>query len=164
MVTVAPPRTWVYALRLPHDPRAARVARMTVRAALLGHGMGEVLDTVELLTSELVTNAYRHTKGPASLRLTALSDGRLRVGVWDSHPYIPAPFGRPPRDRVPTAPADADGGRGLFLVERYADSWGGWPLGGDLLGRGAGKLLWFEVGGGGCWLWRRSAGYGASIF
>ncbi|MFF8946516.1 ATP-binding protein [Streptomyces sp. NPDC014864] len=147
MVTVALPDTWVYALRLPHDPRAARVARMTVRAALNSHGRKEVLDAVELLTSELVTNAYRHTRGPASLRLTALSGGRLRVGVWDSHPHIPAPFDGPPRDRVPPAPAGAEGGRGLFLVQQYADSWGGWALGGDLLGRGAGKLLWFEVGG-----------------
>lgn len=89
MVTVALPDTWVYALRLPHDPRAARVARMTVRAALHGHGMREVLDTVELLTSELVTNAYLHGKGPSSLRLTALGDGRLRVGLWDRCPRIP---------------------------------------------------------------------------
>jgi anti-sigma regulatory factor (Ser/Thr protein kinase) len=101
MVTVSPPATWVYALRLPHDPRAARVARMTVRAALHGHGMPEVLDVVELLTSELVTNAYRHTHGPASLRLTALGDGRLRVGVWDSNPHIPAPFRAAPGDRLP---------------------------------------------------------------
>ncbi|MEV2235575.1 ATP-binding protein [Streptomyces phaeochromogenes] len=147
MVTVAPPDTWTYALRLPHDPRAARVARMTVRAALKGHGMAEVLDAVELLTSELVTNAYRHTRGPASLRLTAVGDGRLRVGVWDSSPYIPAPLDEPPGDRVPPAPAGAEGGRGLLLVQEYANSWGGWPLAGDLLGRGAGKLLWFEAGG-----------------
>nr|WP_326753019.1 ATP-binding protein [Streptomyces hirsutus] len=92
MVTVAPPHPWVYALRLPHDPRAVRVARVTVRAALDGHGMQDAVDVVELLTSELVTNAYLHTKGPASLRLTGLGDGRLRVGVWDSDPYIPAPF------------------------------------------------------------------------
>jgi anti-sigma regulatory factor (Ser/Thr protein kinase) len=149
MVTVSPPDTWVYALRLPADPRAARVARMTVRAALHGHGMREVLDVVELLTSELVTNAYRHTKGPASLRLTALGDGRLRVGVWDSSSYIPAPFDQLPGSRVAPVPVGADGGRGLLLVQEYADSWGGWPLGDDLLGRGAGKLLWFEVGGGG---------------
>lgn len=151
MVTVALPDTWVYALRLPHDPRAARVARMTVRAVLGGHGRHEVLDTVELLTSELVTNAYLHTKGPASLRLTALGDGRLRVGVWDSHPHIPAPFAKPPGDRLPIAPLDGDSesGRGLYLVQEYADSWGGWPIGddNDRLGRGAGKLLWFEVGG-----------------
>jgi len=149
MVTVSLPDTWVYALRLPHDPRAARVARMTVRAALNGHDMVEVLDVVELLTSELVTNAYRHTKGPASLRLTALGDGRLRVGVWDSSPYIPAPFDEPPGDRVPPVPVGVGvgGGRGLFLVQAYASSWGGWLLGDDLLGRGAGKLLWFEVRG-----------------
>lgn len=148
MVTVSPPDTWVYALRLPHDPRAARVARMTVRAALNGHGMPEALDVVELLTSELVTNTYRHTKGPASLRLTALGDGRLRVGVWDTSSHIPAPFDKPPGDRVPPVPVDADGGRGLVLVQEYAASWGGWPLGDGLLDRGAGKLLWFEVGAG----------------
>ncbi|GHA40895.1 ATPase [Streptomyces tauricus] len=145
MVTVAPPDTWTYALRLPHDPRAARVARMTVRAALDGHGRGEALDVVELLASELVTNAYRHTGGPASLRLTALEDGRLRVGVWDSSPYVPAAFDQPPGGRVPTAPAGAEGGRGLLLVRECASSWGGWSFGDGPLGRGAGKLLWFEV-------------------
>lgn len=109
--------------------------------------MAEVLDVVELLTSELVTNAYRHAKGPASLRLTALGQGRLRVGVWDSHPHIPAPFARPPGDRVPPASVGGVGGRGLFLVQEFADAWGGWSLGDGLLDRGAGKLLWFEVGG-----------------
>ncbi|MFJ9154240.1 ATP-binding protein [Streptomyces sp. NPDC102270] len=109
--------------------------------------MAHVLNRVELLTSELVTNAYLHTKGPAPLRLTALGEGRLRVGVWDSHPYIPAPFARHPGDRVPPAPAGDLGGRGLFLVQELADSWGGWSLEDGLLDRGAGKLLWFEVGG-----------------
>jgi anti-sigma regulatory factor (Ser/Thr protein kinase) len=120
---------------------------MTVRAALNVHGMPELLDVTELLTSELVTNAYRHTKGPASMRLTVLGYGRLRMSVWDSSPHIPAPFGWP-GDRVPPAPADAVCGRGLLLVQEYASSRGGWPLGDELLGRGAGKLLWFEVGGG----------------
>lgn len=147
MVTVAPPHPWTYALRLPHDPRAVRVARMTVRAALDGHGRQDALDAVELLTSELVTNAYLHTEGPVSLRLTGLSDGRLRVGVWDSDPYIPAPFGGSGEDFVPLAPLDAGSGRGLRLVQECADSWGGWALGDGAPGRGAGKLLWFEVGG-----------------
>ncbi|MFD7690017.1 ATP-binding protein [Streptomyces sp. NPDC059781] len=102
---------------------------------------------MELLTSELVTNAYLHTTGAASLRLTGLSDGRLRVGVWDSDPYIPAPFGGVGEDFVPLAPTDAGSGRGLRLVQEYADSWGGWALDGGASGRGAGKLLWFEVGG-----------------
>ncbi|MET8112665.1 ATP-binding protein [Streptomyces prasinus] len=147
MVTVAPPHPWAYVLRLPHDPRAVRVARMTVRAVLGGHGKQDVVEAVELLTSELVTNAYRHTTGPASLRLTCLSDGRLRVGVWDSHPYVPAPFDGSPGDQAALAPPDAESGRGLRIVREYADSWGGWSLGDGLPGRSAGKLLWFEVGG-----------------
>lgn len=145
MGTVSLPDTWVYALRLPHDPRAARVARMTVRAVLNGHGRPDLLNSVELLTSELVTNAYLHTNGPASLRLTALGDGRLRVGVWDSNPHVPAAFDRQPSKRVPPPREDAEHGRGLHLVQHYADSWGGWPLGDGMLTRGAGKLLWFEV-------------------
>jgi anti-sigma regulatory factor (Ser/Thr protein kinase) len=119
---------------------------MTVRSVLDSHGRHEVLDAVELLTSEMVTNAYLHTDGPASLRLTALADGHLRVGVWDSHPRVPAPFGRSPHDRVPLAPVDADGGRGLRLVQEYADYWGGVALGDGPLDRRAGKLLWFETG------------------
>lgn len=105
-------------------------------------------DTLSQVACELVTNAYRHTHGPASLRLTALGDGRLRVGVWDSNPHIPAPFDKRPGEQLPPAPTDADNGRGLHLVQTYATSWGGWPIGdGGLMDRGAGKLLWFEVGG-----------------
>lgn len=148
MVTVARPQGWSYALHLPHDPRAPRVARMTLRAALNGHGMAELLDVAELLTSELVTNAYRHTKGPASLRLRSVRAGRLRVGVWDTDPHIPAPFDKPPSGFGAPAPCSvpvgAAGGRGLFLVRQWADTWGGWPLGDQLFGSG-GKLLWFEV-------------------
>jgi hypothetical protein len=107
--------------------------------------MGELLDVAELLTSEMVTNSYRHTKGPASLRLRSVRDGRLRVGVWDTDPHIPAPFDKPP-GTFGAAPVTADsvGGRGLFLVRQCADAWGGWPLGDQLFGS-AGKLLWFEV-------------------
>ncbi|MFJ9585303.1 ATP-binding protein [Streptomyces acidicola] len=161
MVTVSPSdcalpeisssESWCYALRLPHDPRSARVARMTVRAALTSHGMEQLLDVTELLTSELVANAYRHAKGPASLRLRALGEGRLRVFVWDTNPYIPPPFDESPTGGAPPpapAPADATRGRGLLLVRQCADAWGGWPLGGDRFGRSAGKLMWFEVGGG----------------
>lgn len=138
MSTVSPPDTWTYSLRLPRTPGAAHVARMTVRAALTAHGMRDLIHPVELLTSEMVTNTYRHTTGPASVRLTAPGGDRLRVGVWDTHPYIPAAFARPADDRTPFPPPDAEGGRGLCLVQAYAHAWGG-------LETLAGKLLWFEV-------------------
>ncbi|MEU6992385.1 ATP-binding protein [Streptomyces sp. NPDC046465] len=148
MVTVAPPEGWSYALHLPHDPRAPRVARMTLRAALVGHVMTELGDVAELLTSELVTNAYRHAKGPASLRLRSVRAGRLRVGVWDTSSHIPAPFDKPPGSlggHMAAPPSeDSGGGRGLHLVCECADSWGGWLLGQELTGSG-GKLLWFEL-------------------
>ncbi|MFJ2831827.1 ATP-binding protein [Streptomyces sp. NPDC087263] len=149
MVTVSPPKSeasasWAYALQLPNDPLAPRIARTTLRAVLTGHGMPQLADTAELLTSELVTNAYRHSTGPATLHLRALGSIRLRVSVWDANPHIPPPFGKSPGPLQPV-PAEADGGRGLFLVCHYADAWGGYPLGDDLFGRG-GKLLWCELG------------------
>ncbi|MET7601236.1 ATP-binding protein [Streptomyces avermitilis] len=152
MVTVSPPKSeaspsWAYVLQLPHDRCAPRIARVTLRAVLAGHGLTGLTDTAELVTSELVTNAYRHTTGPATLRLRALAGARLRVSVWDANPHIPPPFDKRPGPPHPVHPvhAEADGGRGLFLVCHYADAWGGYPLGGGLFGRG-GKLLWCEIG------------------
>ncbi|MGW0704943.1 ATP-binding protein [Streptomyces sp. NPDC002643] len=165
MVTVSPldaslPRSWEYFLRLPHDPRAVRVARLTVRAALTSHGWDELLDVTELLTSELVTNAYLHTSTPATLRLLAFPEGRLTVFVGDYDPRIPPPFDRlsaahsaNPEPSPPTPTDDDEHGRGLLLVQRCADRWGCWPLEGGTRGlsgppgRGRGKLVWFEVGG-----------------
>jgi anti-sigma regulatory factor (Ser/Thr protein kinase) len=154
MVTVSPPSpreceadpTWVYALQLPHDPRAARIARITLRAVLAGHGLAQLVDVAELLASELVTNAYRYSVGPAALRLCGLGGSRLRVSVWDANPHIPPPFDKRSGPLRPApVPVEADGGRGLFLVCHFADAWGGYPLGGDLLGT-SGKLLWCELG------------------
>ncbi|MGW0841354.1 ATP-binding protein [Streptomyces sp. NPDC002787] len=155
MGTVSPPdsrspESWQYSLRLPYDPRAPRIARVTVRAILSSHGRDDILDVVELLTSELVTNAYQHTKGPASVRLVALLGGRLRVFVWDGSPQVPPLFGDPEAAPNPPPPStDTDHGRGLFLVRQCAERWGCWPLEGGNLGRGGGKLVWFEVGGDG---------------
>ncbi|MBA2944274.1 ATP-binding protein [Streptomyces himalayensis] len=151
MLTVSPPQSegspfWSYALHLPYDPRAARIARRTLRAVLAEHAMTELAEPAELLTSELVTNAYRHSKGPAALRLRSLDGGRLRLSVWDTDPHIPPPFDRghgPFRPAV--VPGEAESGRGLFLVCHYAQAWGSWPLGNDIFGRD-GKLLWFELG------------------
>ncbi|MET9373044.1 ATP-binding protein [Streptomyces sp. NPDC002992] len=146
-VSPSPHAPWSYVLHLPHDPRAPRVARMTLRATLAGHGMTDRLDTAELLTSELLTNAYRHSHGPAMLRLRRMDGGWLRISVWDTNPLIPPPFDRPPGAlrAVPThPPTDSTTGRGLLLVQHCADNWGGYPLADDVFGRG-GKLLWCEL-------------------
>lgn len=65
----------------------------------------------------------------------------------EGHPQPGRVVGKPPQGRVPYVPAKAEQGRGLRLVQDHADSWGGLSLGdGGPLDRGAGKLLWFEVG------------------
>ncbi|MER5811912.1 ATP-binding protein [Streptomyces sp. NPDC002033] len=129
--TVTP--SWAYTLHLPHDPRAAGIARCTLRAVLRRHDMTGLADTAELLASELVSNSYRHTRGPCALRLRAMAAGRLRVGVWDTSPDIPSPFGPEPAE-------DAEAGRGLVLVRLCADRYGAYRLD----GAHAGKLLWVE--------------------
>ncbi|WTA87233.1 ATP-binding protein [Streptomyces antimycoticus] len=108
-------------------------------------------DPLWLMTCEVVTNAYRHTTGPAEMRIRAVAEGRLRISVWDSNPDIPPPFDKPPAlfDRScalaeAAANTEATYGRGLLIVRICADNWGGYALADELFGR-SGKLLWFEL-------------------
>ncbi|MFJ9559959.1 ATP-binding protein [Streptomyces fuscichromogenes] len=142
MGTVSPP--WAYTLHLPHDPRAPRIARGTLRLILAGHGMPELTPTAELVAAELPANAHCHTKGPYALRLRAADSGRLRVAVRDTDPHVPPGFAN-----VPATPpsSDAEYGRGLPLVRACADSWGASVLR-ELGGSKGGKLLWAECGSG----------------
>ncbi|MEU4652493.1 hypothetical protein AB0G32_00850 [Streptomyces sp. NPDC023723] len=64
-------------------------------------------------------------------------------------PPVRAPLFAEPGSGSPLARVapGASGGHGLHLVREYAEKWGAWSLGEGLPGRrGAGKLLWFEVG------------------
>ncbi|NBM17341.1 ATP-binding protein [Streptomyces sp. GC420] len=142
MATVSPP--WAYALHLPQDPRAPGVARSTLRTVLARHGVGggAVAEAAELLASELVTNAHLYSDGPYCLRLRGLGGNRLRISVWDGNPHIPAPFRR---GQVDAPPLTAESGRGLLLVQEYAESWGAYPFT-DAVFRRSGKLLWVECG------------------
>ncbi|MFE5585111.1 SpoIIE family protein phosphatase [Kitasatospora sp. NPDC056531] len=118
----------------------ARIAevRAELRDALRRWGVAEFIDTAELLSSELVTNAIRHTDRDAMftarLYRESASDGgraRLRVEVEDESDLWPT-------RRTPGEQASS--GRGLMLVEALADAWGVEP-------RGSGKRMWFELSG-----------------
>ncbi|WP_405869587.1 ATP-binding protein [Streptomyces sp. NBC_00005] len=126
---------WEYSLYIPNDPRAVTVCRRTLRLILTVHGLIGLVDTAELLATELVSNAVRHTKGPAALRVR-WSAGVLRIGAWDADPEPP----QPPRSLEKLV--EAEEGRGLALVRACADMWGWQPLSRH---GNRGKYVWCEL-------------------
>jgi PAS domain S-box-containing protein len=112
---------------LSAEPSAPAHARRLVRATLPGWGQEALLDTAELLVSELVTNAVRYASAPIGLRF-ALREETLLVEVAD-------PLPDPPRERE--AAGTDEGGRGLQLVHRLAHRWG-------TRAESEGKVVWFE--------------------
>lgn len=86
-------------------------------------------DAVVLMTSELVTNAVLHGGGEVRLAVEA-GDMRVRVEVGDDEQRRP---------QVPQPDDEAEGGRGLIIVDALASAWGvtDSPRGG--------KVVWFEV-------------------
>ncbi|MFD9036108.1 SpoIIE family protein phosphatase [Streptomyces sp. NPDC059567] len=113
--------------RLPREPRSVGRARELARAQLTAWDLEPLVDTVELLVSELVTNALRYGEGEIRLRL--LRDRTLVCEVWD------AGLVQPRRRRA----RDTDeGGRGLQLVGLLSAAWGSRRT-------PRGKTVWFEL-------------------
>ncbi|MFJ8491206.1 ATP-binding protein [Streptomyces sp. NPDC094038] len=83
----------------------------------------------------MVSNAVRHTKGPAALRVRWSSPGTLRIGAWDADPEPPEP--PVPLERL----GEVEDGRGLALVRACSDLWAWQPL--SRFGN-RGKYVWCE--------------------
>jgi anti-sigma regulatory factor (Ser/Thr protein kinase) len=114
---------------LPYDLRAPGQARSLARRCLCDWGLSELLDSVELVVSELVTNAVRHGAAPVEMTISREAD-HILVTVHDGAAAVP------PQPRV-AEPAD-DGGRGMHLVAVLTSRWGY-----DL--QPAGKTVWAEL-------------------
>ncbi|GAA4068706.1 ATP-binding protein [Streptomyces shaanxiensis] len=127
---------WEYSLYIPNDVRAVTVSRRTLRLILTMHGLINLVDVAELLATELISNAVRHTKGPAALRVRWAA-GVLRIGAWDADPEPP----EPPGALEQLAELEEDG-RGLALVRACADLWGWQPLSRH---GNRGKYVWCEL-------------------
>ncbi|MFF7235716.1 SpoIIE family protein phosphatase [Streptomyces collinus] len=112
---------------LPREPRSVGRAREYARAQLVAWDLEPLVDTTELLVSELVTNALRYGEGEIRLRL--LLDRTLVCEVWDSG--LVQPRRRRARDTD-------EGGRGLQLVGLLSAAWGSRRT-------PRGKTVWFEL-------------------
>ncbi len=119
----------VLTLDLVGGAETVGTARHWARAAVLAwHGDEGHVETVTLITSELVSNAVLHSSPPVRLRLRA-APGAVYVEVFDQAPHEP---------RVRIADPDDEGGRGMLLVDALAHRWG------SRSSRG-GKVVWAEV-------------------
>ncbi|WP_329020670.1 ATP-binding protein [Streptomyces sp. NBC_01601] len=124
------------AIAFPALPEAVAPVRRELHRLLCQCGIGEIADTVALATQELMTNAVTHGCHGFSpvpeVTMTATCDGkRLQVKVQD--PSNGAPIVRPES-------SDAEGGRGMRLVEAVADRW--WV---ERLTAGGGKAVLMEL-------------------
>lgn len=104
-----------------------RNARELVRR-LVDPTLAELVDVVELLVTELVTNSIVHAASAPRVEVELRLD-RVRVAVHDADPALP-------HQRVPDR--DRPGGRGLLLLDDLATRWGADPT-------GDGKVVWFEL-------------------
>ncbi|WP_200307364.1 SpoIIE family protein phosphatase [Streptomyces adelaidensis] len=111
---------------LPADPALVSDARKTTTRQLGIWGLDELAFTTELVVSELVTNAIRHSAGPIQLRL--ILERTLICEVFDGG--ATAPHLRHPR-------TTDEGGRGLFLISQFTQRWGTRFL-------PEGKVIWAE--------------------
>ena len=115
--------------RLPGDVTTPAAARRFIRAAL---GSVEadpvVIETAELLTTELVTNAILHTGCKSEMFIRAAGDV-VRIEVSDDDPHLPS---------MAAIDVDALNGRGLVIVNGLATAWGVEPT-------DSGKTVWFEL-------------------
>ena len=118
-------RSWT----LTPDLGNVRRARQLVRAYCAAAGLEEtVSDTVVLITSEAVTNAFLHGRSDARLTVTMLDD-QVLVEVGDDNPRHPAPTGI--HDEAPN-------GRGWLMMIGLSGHWG-------VRNEPIGKTVWFAV-------------------
>lgn len=129
-------------LPLGAQPGAVPSARLHSRLLIAEWGLAESAETAELVTSELVTNAVKASRGLTGsryrgqwragrppVRLWVMSDRRqVLIQVWDGHDELP-------EKRQPTA--DDEHGRGLFIVAAVCAQYGVYRL-----ARSTGKVVW----------------------
>lgn len=114
-------RRWPLVSSLEFGALATAVpcARLHTNTVLHEWGFGDLADDAELIVSELVTNALKASQSLQEIRPLALclrSDRkRVIIEVWDHSPREP---------RSAPAGGDAEGGRGLLVVDALSARWG----------------------------------------
>ncbi|MEU9480865.1 SpoIIE family protein phosphatase [Streptomyces sp. NPDC048191] len=112
---------------VPRDPAAVSGMRAAVSEKLAEWGLSELGFGMELVLSELITNAIRYASDPIHVRL--IHDRTLICEVADGSSTSP---------HLRYAATTDEGGRGLFLVAQLAERWG-------TRYTPQGKVIWAEL-------------------
>ncbi|MCX4764003.1 ATP-binding protein [Streptomyces sp. NBC_01275] len=126
---------------LPAGLEAVREARQFARRTLGQWDVGDRFDDICLVVSELVTNALRHGLSPDAAPCMTDEHPAVRLHLMRWTERLVCAVRDPSRDSPvarETEDFSAESGRGLFLVDSFADSWGWHPLSGSL----GGKVVW----------------------
>jgi anti-sigma regulatory factor (Ser/Thr protein kinase) len=124
---------------------AVPCARLRTRQVLWEWGLESLTDSIELIVSELFTNAVHvsqgltashynghWTPGTPPVRLWLQSDcEQVLIQVWDANDRVP----EPQEDGL-----EAETGRGLLLVAHLSTDWNTYSL-----ERSSGKIVWALV-------------------
>jgi anti-sigma regulatory factor (Ser/Thr protein kinase) len=107
---------WSHATTLPADGHSPSRSRAFVRVHLASHDLSVLCEDVELVASELATNAVRHAR--TAFVLTLESDGdSVVVSVLDRG------VGARVEELVESGLSASDG-RGLMIVDTLSADWG----------------------------------------
>lgn len=111
-------------LELGALPGAVPCARLHARLMLAEWGLAGLIESAEIVVSELITNAVTATRTlgwmpPPPVKLWLLADAtQVLIAVWDANPRLPSRS---------EAGELTEGGRGLLLVESLATQWNACP-------------------------------------
>jgi anti-sigma regulatory factor (Ser/Thr protein kinase) len=137
-------------ISMPASAAASGFARTLMERRLNKWGYSHVMDEALLVTAEMVTNAAQATPGKEITLLCRWEAKAVLVAVWDSSPQppAPAPVIELTLDDLDLSESrfDANGGRGLHIVDALAIDWGYRPDPIDpRSGHSPGKWVWARL-------------------
>ena len=119
---------WSCSTEFAADASSASGARAFVTHHLLEHDLGYLVDDMQLVVSELATNAMLHAHTPYTVTLGAL-EGSVRLEVLDGSQIGPV---------MVLARGLDTGGRGVEIVNAVSRDWG------VIANTSGGKSVWAE--------------------
>ena len=119
---------WTHRVELAAEAANVPRARIFVRSRLLEHELAEIDGDVQLVVSELATNALNHARTPFAVTIRR-EGSEVVLTVQDGSSVRPAVV------KVKVE-ATAAGGRGLSIVDAVSHRWG------TVEHPGAGKSVW----------------------